>query len=485
MNGKTIANGTGAISDSLAEIINECLKESVFERKPYELRKKWLERFFAVEGADYLPFEASFLQLIQELSRDTLDRKSIRRLADSCFIRTETLDDILEHLEAKREQSIRSAFEAEKKKVEEEKLAEEVARQEKERKKAQAEERRKVAAQRREEKLKVQQEEDRKREEERNVEMKRLKEEWTPLPESCYIGHVESNSYIQFQVLDPEKKTTIISCRKQYDKTRPKELDIDSSFKYNGEMYSIVSVDENAFEGETSLEKISFPETVKNIGANAFYGCSNLREIRFDGQGVMVHCNSFDETSVRFTTLRYLENTGKIITIQNETPMLFPLYHGSPLYISPDYPYLEWQFMDGRPGCFVLRERKGQRIPNYLTIPTRATKENDDREYLVDVIEGFRACPSIKTLKIASSPGLVISREAFRDCKNLWSVTFESIDKLTIHDMAFSSCEKLSLLNVGEESSVKKFSTSAFQKCPLPLKKRIEIIPYQLNNLLG
>lgn len=118
------------LSEGLVEIINECLKEVVIKGVPFEQRRKWLTRYFGMEGADYPIFEASMLELISALNQEKPDKKNVRSLAESCFVSVQTIDDIFEVQETRKVATIKDELESVKKKAEQERLAAERAEKE-------------------------------------------------------------------------------------------------------------------------------------------------------------------------------------------------------------------------------------------------------------------------------------------------------------------------------------------------------------------
>lgn len=63
-------------------------------------------------------------------------------------------------------------------------------------------------------------------------------------------------------------------------------LVIPETVKSNdNQTYTVVSIATNAFEEYTSIQSVTFPNTLKSIGKNAFSGCTNLETINW-GTGV-------------------------------------------------------------------------------------------------------------------------------------------------------------------------------------------------------
>lgn len=61
--------------------------------------------------------------------------------------------------------------------------------------------------------------------------------------------------------------------------TSLKNVDI----KLSNDTYSMTKLPNFLFKNCSSLESVSFPNRIKSIGQNAFYGCNALKEIYFDG----------------------------------------------------------------------------------------------------------------------------------------------------------------------------------------------------------
>lgn len=55
-------------------------------------------------------------------------------------------------------------------------------------------------------------------------------------------------------------------------------VDIPPSLEYKGQLYSVTSIGDGAFEN-SNVESVSIPSTIASIGSYAFYGCSNIKKI--------------------------------------------------------------------------------------------------------------------------------------------------------------------------------------------------------------
>ena len=56
-------------------------------------------------------------------------------------------------------------------------------------------------------------------------------------------------------------------------------VNIPSIVEYNGNTYSVTSIESHAFDGCSGLTEITIPNSVNSIGRSAFSGCSGLNEI--------------------------------------------------------------------------------------------------------------------------------------------------------------------------------------------------------------
>ena len=57
------------------------------------------------------------------------------------------------------------------------------------------------------------------------------------------------------------------------------DYEIPETVEYNGVVYTVTEIADNAFQNNTALTEITIPSTIESIGDNAFAGCSNLESI--------------------------------------------------------------------------------------------------------------------------------------------------------------------------------------------------------------
>lgn len=166
-----------------------------------------------------------------------------------------------------------------------------------------------------------------------------------------------------------------------------------------------------AFYGCTSLENVSLPNTIENVGIGAFYGNDNLNYTIVDG-------------------IKYLGN--------NDNPYL---------YCEGDRLNLTRTSINIHEGCKIIGAGAflGCVLSSSLTIPSSV-------EYIGDY--AFRSCSRLSSVSFAGGSKLKrIGRESFRDCKGVLGIggltsinipyNVEFIDR-----GAFRGCDKLTSITL-------------------------------------
>lgn len=65
-----------------------------------------------------------------------------------------------------------------------------------------------------------------------------------------------------------------------YNSYFQEEISIPETVEYNGRTFSVIGIDDNAFNGSYNLTNIDLPQTIQFIGKNAFDGCTSLKQIQ-------------------------------------------------------------------------------------------------------------------------------------------------------------------------------------------------------------
>ena len=63
--------------------------------------------------------------------------------------------------------------------------------------------------------------------------------------------------------------------------------------------YSVVSVDTEAFRGNTDLTEVTFPDTLLTLGDSAFAGCTALENVQWGASIVSIGTSAFADTAIR------------------------------------------------------------------------------------------------------------------------------------------------------------------------------------------
>ena len=112
---------------------------------------------------------------------------------------------------------------------------------------------------------------------------------------------VDNMTYVY---LTGPKTATLISST-----TTEKNVTIPDSVKIDGVKYGVIDIGQNAFKGNTSIERLTISEKVKTIGAYAFQGCTGLKKIEFPstltaiGEKAFDGCKSITHVCSKISTL--------------------------------------------------------------------------------------------------------------------------------------------------------------------------------------
>lgn len=211
---------------------------------------------------------------------------------------------------------------------------------------------------------------------------------------------------------------------------------IPSTVSYNGEIYTVASIGEEAFFGCTYLTSIKIPNTIISIGNKAFNGCTTLKELYIeDGDTTLEFGSSAD-------------NEYELRALFHDCP-LETLYIGRNLGYDATIPY------------DVNSPFSNQDKLKTITISNRVTFIGESL---------FSSCSSLKTIEIPNSV-TTIGNGAFYGCDSLTSIEIPSsvTSVQTNYDVpiygAFERCSNLKTVTFGEDSQLTSIGVKTFYGC--------------------
>ena len=80
-----------------------------------------------------------------------------------------------------------------------------------------------------------------------------------------------------YYTFDSMSETVAVTYRYSYNNVT--NVTIPSSVTYNGNSYSVTSIEAQAFRDCSSLTSVTIPNSVISIGGSAFYRCSGLTSV--------------------------------------------------------------------------------------------------------------------------------------------------------------------------------------------------------------
>ena len=199
------------------------------------------------------------------------------------------------------------------------------------------------------------------------------------------------------------------------------DVSIPSVVTFNGNEYKVTDIGEAVFKNK-DLTEITIPETVKNIGKEAFYGCSGLTEVILPDSLITIGNNAFDGCSC----LRIINIPNSVQTINqsvfsNCENLQYNRYDNAFYLGDEENPYL----------CLVKARN--------ATITS--CEINEGCRFIFGY--AFSSCSNLTSIEIPDKV-LDIGRVAFYHCSSLESVIFGKSVKY-IEDDAFCFCSSLQM----------------------------------------
>lgn len=213
-----------------------------------------------------------------------------------------------------------------------------------------------------------------------------------------------------------------------------KEVTVPTSAEINGTKYSIKKIGDGAFSGNNTIEKVTIPAKIKQIGNVAFKNCTNLKYVRIEGD--------IDDLNSRSA---FYSNSGG----------------------SRSYNYSAFCHAGSNSTDFTIEFADGvTRIPGYIcAVATEDKRENQchvTKVVIADsVIEigpaSFACCQDLEVVE--GGKGVeVVGGYAFSNCGKVKTLNNFSALK-TIGEYAFLSTPALESVAMGEKlTEIQKFA---------------------------
>lgn len=286
-------------------------------------------------------------------------------------------------------------------------------------------------------------------------------------------------------------------------------IDIPTTVKISGKMYTVVSIIPGAFAYSSMLESFEFPPTITSIGARAFSYCTNLKSIKIpsgvtileeetfmgcikldsieipesvtyigdrvfakdDSLNIVIN-NSKENIRIKKNALRNCHNFGceyscKSVTYLKESTVATDttiLRESSTIY---SYKILSDSTVEinGHRGQYPLDMTgiKEAVFPEKVKIED-AYYENEYQVYTVTGVSDylFSNCNRLISVKIPNS-FTSIGEASFLNCPNLTSIEIPS-SVINIGKLAFSNCENLDVVIDNSKDNV-IVGEDAFKDC--------------------
>ena len=210
------------------------------------------------------------------------------------------------------------------------------------------------------------------------------------------------------------------------------DIVIPSTVEYNGNEYSVIAIEAQAFDRSYGLTSITIPNSVIYIGYKAFFHCSSLKFVTIPNSVTSIGSDAFSECT-------WLES----ITISNSVTDISYAFSGCTSLESVNIPNSVTDISGAFSGCTNL---KSVNIPNSVT----------------DISGAFSGCTRLKSVTIPNSV-TDIGEKTFYGC-DLKTITIpNSVTNIGLN--AFTYCRSLESVTIG--TSVNFISTDAFGDCSL------------------
>lgn len=199
----------------------------------------------------------------------------------------------------------------------------------------------------------------------------------------------------------------------------------------------------NAAFRDSSVTSVTIPDSVTEIGANAFAGCTNLTSVTYGGDWSKLTIQSGNPAVEDAANAQLFD----FEFIPNNTAVIVKKYNGTAADVTIPSHY------KGKPVTMIDHAAFHDSAVTSVTIPDSVTSIPDD---------AFAFCSQLTNISIPNSVTF-IGFSAFNSCTSLKSITLPS-SLSTIQSSAFYNCGNLETIRI--PVSVTFIGNYAFAGCP-------------------
>lgn len=207
--------------------------------------------------------------------------------------------------------------------------------------------------------------------------------------------------------------------------------------------WPVTKIGEDALKDNTTITSVTIPDSVTEIGSNAFAGCTNLTSVNYAGDWSNLTIQS-GNPAVQDAANELLFNFEFIL---NNTAVIVTRYKGPAADVTIPSRY------KGKPVTAIDHAAFSNSAVTSVTIPDSVTSIHD---------VSFFNCSQLTNISIPNSV-TYIGHSAFNSCTSLKSITLPS-SLSTISGALFSGCSQLTTIHI--PVSVTSIGNNAFADCP-------------------